>query len=87
MRKLYQKTFKKFFYNDLIKTRAKMKYTQAQMASLLEMDDRSYAELDHGNSCCSALTLVLYLIYCCDDPLVFLENLRKVLEAVNDDAA
>ena len=87
MRKLYQKTFKKFFYNDLIKTRAKMKYTQAQMASLLEMDDRSYVELDHGNSCCSALTLVLYLIYCCNDPMAFLESLRKVLEATEDDAA
>ena len=57
------------------------------MASLLEMDDRSYAELDRGNSCCSALTLVLYLIYCCNDPMAFLESLRKVLEAAEDDAA
>ena len=64
-----------------------MKYTQSQMADLLVMDDRSYAELDHGNSCCSALTLVLYLIYCCDDPLAFLDTLRKVLEDLEDDAA
>ncbi|MBE6900784.1 MAG: hypothetical protein E7479_09050 [Ruminococcaceae bacterium] len=87
MRKLYQRALKNFFYNDLIKTRAKMKYTQSQMAALLIMDDRSYAELDHGNSCCSALTLVLYLIYCCNDPMAFLESLRKVLEATEDDAA
>ena len=87
MRKLYQDTFKKFFYNDLIKTRAKLKYTQAQMAAVLIMDDRSYVELDHGNSCCGALTLVLYLIYCCDDPAVFLAELRKALEAVMDNAA
>ena len=87
MRKIYQRTFKNFFYNDLIKTRTRMKYTQSQMADLLVMDDRSYAELDHGNSCCSALTLVLYLIYCCDDPLAFLDTLRKVLENLEDDAA
>ena len=87
MRKIYQRTFKNFFYNDLIKTRTRMKYTQSQMADLLVMDDRSYAELDHGNSCCSALTLVLYLIYCCDDPLAFLDTLRKVLEDLEDDAA
>ena len=64
-----------------------MKYTQSQMADLLIMDDRSYAELDHGNSCCSALTLVLYLIYCCDDPLAFLDALQRILEALEDDAA
>ena len=87
MRKLYQRTFKNFFYNDLIKTRAKMKYTQSQMADLLVMDDRSYADLDHGNSCCSALTLVLYLIYCCDDTLTFLDTLRNILEALEDYAA
>lgn len=57
------------------------------MATLLIMDDRSYADLDHGNSCCSALTLVLYLIYCCDDPMAFLENLRKILDTLEDDAA
>ena len=87
LRKIYQRTFKKFFYDDLIKTREKLKYTPAQMATLLIMDDRSYADLDHGNSCCSALTLVLYLIYCCDDPMAFLENLSKILEVLEDDAA
>lgn len=64
-----------------------MKYTQSQMAALLVMDDRSYSELDHGKSCCSALTLILYLIYCCDNPLAFLESLQKILEALEDDAA
>lgn len=57
------------------------------MADLLIMDDRSYSELDHGNSCCSALTLVLYLIYCCDNPLSFLESLQKILESLEDDVA
>ena len=62
-----------------------MKYTQAQMATVLFMDDRSYVELDHGHSCCSALTLALYLIYCCNDPIAFLDSLRKVFEADEDD--
>lgn len=57
------------------------------MADLLVMDYRSYAELDHGCSCCSALTLVLYLIYCCDDPIIFLDTLKEILETAKDDAA
>lgn len=57
------------------------------MAAVLVMDDRSYVELDHGKSCCSALTLALYLIYCCENPTAFLTGLREVLEEVMDNAA
>ncbi|MBQ7975718.1 MAG: hypothetical protein IJ300_08550 [Clostridia bacterium] len=87
MRKQYQKALKKYFYDDLVRTRTKLKYTQAQMAAVLVMDDRSYVELDHGNSCCSALTLALYLIYCCENPTAFLAGLRKAIEEVMDNAA
>ena len=50
------------------------------MAECLMMDERSYIELDHGKSCCSALTLALFLIYCCEDPLIFLHELRSIFE-------
>ena len=48
------------------------------------LDERSYAELDHGKSSCSGLTLARYLIYCCADPIAFLEKLRIAFEQVAD---
>ena len=46
------------------------------MAQILAMDDRSYRDLVHGITCCSALTFARYLIYCCDDPVMFLVSLQ-----------
>lgn len=80
MRNLYYDVFKKFFYNKLIENRTSNNYTQAQMSALLVMDERSYVELDHGKSCCSALTLALFLVYCCDDPINFINELREVFD-------
>ena len=56
MRKHYNNILKKFFWLKLIKSRAKLHLTQAQMSRKLIMEERSYIELDHGNACCSALT-------------------------------
>ena len=87
MRKSYYLVLKNYFYNTIIETRASLKYTQAQMASVLIMDERSYVELDHGKSCCSALTLVLFLIYCCEDPTAFLTGLKEAFERECENAA
>lgn len=65
MRKTYHKILKSCFHSSLVRTRAALELTQSQMAEKLAMDDRSYINLDHGKNCCSALTLVLFLIYCC----------------------
>jgi len=51
------------------------------------MDDRSYIDLEHGKSCCSAVTLALFLIYVCDDIISFLEDLRIAFESEIDQAA
>lgn len=80
MRKTYTKILKNHFYNHLIATRTALNWTQAEMANQLIMDDRSYINLDHGKSGCSALTLALYLIYCSDDPVKFLDELKAALE-------
>lgn len=87
MRKTYQSIFKKLFYTHLVRTRSSLELTQAQMARRLVMDDRSYIELDHGKSSCSALTLVLFMLYCCEDPMAFLEELRSAFAKENDHAA
>ena len=61
-------------------------YTQAKMAEILMMDSRSYFELDTGHNSCSALTFSLFLIYCCENPLEFLKELKCGYEekAYND---
>jgi len=87
MRKQYRAALKKFFRVQLIQTRDTLHLTQAQMAKVLFIEERSYAALESGKSCCGALTLALFLIYCCQDPALFLKNLREVLEKEKRDAA
>ena len=83
MREVYQNVFKDFFYDRLVKVRADRHLTQAAMAKLLFMEVRSYIDLDHGVSCYGALTLALYLIYCCD-ATVFLGELRQAFESAGN---
>lgn len=80
MRKHYNDILRKIFCDNLVRTRVKNGLTQAKMAELLIMDDRSYIELDHGKNSCSALTLSLFLIYCCTDVNSFLKELRAAYE-------
>lgn len=42
--------------------RARLGYTQKQMAEILEMSERSYADIESGVSACGTLTAVLLLI-------------------------
>lgn len=80
MRKLYRGVLKHYFSTNLYRTRMSLGYTQAEMAVILAMDDRSYIDLDHGKTCCSAVTLALYLTYCCKEPAQFIEGLRRAFE-------
>lgn len=83
MRKDYQEIIKKTFHRHLIQRRAAMNLTQAEMAVILEMDVRSYADLDRGRSCCGTLTFALFLLRCCDDPLKLLNDIREAILALN----
>ena len=80
MRKTYEKILKKYFYEHLILTREQLKLSQTKMADKLFMNTRSYVNLDHGKVGCSGLTLALYLIYFCDDPKSYLDELQKAFE-------
>ena len=46
------------------------------------MSTRSYVDLEHGKTACSAVTLALFLVFVCDDPVKFLEELRYAFESV-----
>ena len=81
MRKLYTPIFKRFCRQRIPPTRAAMKLTQAKMADILCMDIWSYAGIENGDHSCSGLTLALFLIYCCSNPLNFLTELKEALES------
>lgn len=87
MRKQYTEILKVFFNKKLFHRRVELGITQEEMAHRLAMASRTYVDLDHGKSNCSALTLALYLIYICADPLAFLEELRHAFEDNGNKAA
>ena len=87
MRKTYRNVLKHRFHISLGNTRNALGLTQSQMAEKLAMDDRSYIDLDHGKSCCSAVTLALFLVYVCEDAVGFLEDLRHAFEDESNRAA
>ena len=87
MRKHYTKVLKSFFHDKLFYTREALGITQEEMAHRLSMAARTYVDLDHGKTSCSALTLALFLIYVCTDSAAFLEELRDAFETTDNKAA
>ena len=85
MRNKNKDILKNLFCKNLILTRKVLHCTQAQMAELLQLDDRNYFNLEHGHSSCSSLTLALFLIYCCTDPISFLFELKIAFENIQKD--
>ena len=80
MRKQQREILKDYFYSQLIATRSEKRLTQSEMAEQLAMDERSYIDLDHGKTCCSAITLARFLVYMSESPIQFLEGLRRVFD-------
>lgn len=87
MRKHYTRVLKTIFHRELFQRRVELDITQEEMAQRLSMASRTYVDLDHGKTCCSALTLALFLIYICTDPLEFLDKLRHAFENETSQAA
>lgn len=87
MRKMYTSILKGFFYQSLIQRRAALHMTQSEMAELLAMDERSYIDLDHGKTCCSAVTLALFIAFVCEDVFQFTEDLRHAFNACKENVA
>lgn len=87
MRKHYINVLKSFFHDKLFYTREALGISQEEMAHRLAMAARTYVDLDHGKTSCSALTLARFLIYVCTDPVTFLEELRDAFEAADNKAA
>ena len=87
MRRIYRNVLKNHFHVHLVQIRTTNGLTQSEMAEKLSMDDRSYIDLDHGKTCCSAVTLALFLVYVCEDVQTFLEELRHAFNTAFNQAA
>ena len=87
MRKRYHEILKIWFQDKLVHQRDVSFMTQLEMSERLEMDERSYIDLEHGKTCCGAVTLALFLTFCCSDPMEVLEELRCAFEMGKHEAA
>ena len=87
MKRIYRQILKETLHEEIVKTRAELGWTQEQMAEVLEMDTRSYVDLDHGKYSCSVLTFVLFLLYCCADSRALLIKIRSRFDEARDNAA
>jgi len=87
MRKRYIKVLNAFFHEHVLRSRVELGFTQEEMAHRLAMANRNYVDLDHGKLGCSGLTLAMYLVYVCADPLAFLVELRRAFDEESNEAA
>lgn len=62
--------------------RKKANLTQSKFSELLMMDTRSYISLEQGTHCCCALTLILYLVFVCNDVDGFISEMRQIILSV-----
>lgn len=77
MREIFQNELSHIFQKHLRKERYRLSLTQEQMSDRLELTLRAYANLEHGQTSCSALTLVMFLLFCCEDPMQFLMEIKE----------
>ncbi len=87
MRKHIREAYKNYVRVELLKTRNLLKLSQEQMASILKMSGRAYTALESGQSCCSQVTLVLYLTHCCPDVNAFITGLLEAISQAEKEIA
>lgn len=81
MRQATHTVIKTHFCKHITATRRKFKWTKHKMAEKLDMDDRSYSDIEKGEFACSAVTLVLYLVFVLqeEEQITFLLELRRLI--------
>ena len=82
MRKTYKSALQAVFQKRLCQDRQALGLTQEQMARNLSMTVRTYSDLERGTACCSAVSLMLYLLFVCTEPNRFLQELRQEIEGI-----
>lgn len=60
---------RQFLGEHFMLTRDDLRLTQMEFASELNMDRRSYLDIEHRKALSCALTLLIFLCYYCKDPM------------------
>lgn len=76
-----EKELKETFRDIVLKKRYERELTQAKMAEALVMSDRSYEDIENGETSCGSLTMILLLLDM-ENREEFLRDLRARLEKV-----
>ena len=82
MRTRYEQILKALFWQNLRRDRERLGITRVAMARRLRMAERSYLDLEYGTYSCSALTLMLYLAFICEDSGAFIRSFRERVRVV-----
>ena len=86
MMRQYKLLLQGFLMNQILFYRSENQLTQEQMAELLHISPRSYFDIEHGKYCCSAITLIFFmLILSKADVLDFLDEFRLRAERKDTD--
>ena len=83
MRNEMEMVLKQKFRNLALKIRCEQGLTQSEMSKALVMSERSYEDIERGQSGCGTLTIVLLLMKV-DNPIIVLDDLRMELEKAYD---
>ncbi len=81
MRTKYTEILKEYWSKELKEERKRLGLTQLEMAVRLEMDVRSYVDLEHGKSALGGLTLLLVLLRVESDTDRVLNDIREKFAA------
>ncbi len=86
MRTIIEKQLKKELRELAIKERARLGYTQEQMAEVLMMSPRSYSDIESGENSCGSLTTIILLMNmnCPDEYLKKLKNAFEKLQLLEE---
>ncbi len=72
-----------FLAQRFLRTRDELNLTQMGFAEELNIDRRSYIDLEHCKNMCCAVTLLNFLCYQCKNPLEILYGCRKIMDSYN----
>ena len=83
MRTEYTDIVKDYFSKELKNERKRLGLTQLELAVRLEMDGRSYVDLEHGKSPLGGLSLLLFLLRAESDTEKVLNDIRLKFAAAD----
>ncbi len=89
MRQTVHMVIKSYLREQISITRFNNGWTKRKMSEELSMDERSYSYIEKGESACSAVTFILYLLFVLqeEERADFLRNLREEIVSNWEDVA